>query len=303
MKRPPVIVGLGEVLWDVFPDGVRFGGAPANFACHAASLGAAAFIVSAVGNDADGESARSFLMQHGVNCAALGMDAAHPTGRVLVSLDEAGHASYQIMEGAAWDHLAWSAEMQALAERTDAVCFGTLGQRCPSARQTIQRFLGVMPQDSLRLLDVNLRQDYFSEEILRTSLELATAVKLNEDELPVLTALLKLQGEDESALLADLAQSYELALAVFTQGASGAMLYANGVYDSFTPPSVRVVDTVGAGDSFTAAVVTGFLAGLPLAEINRHAAAVAGFVCSHRGATPALPSALRRPIALSPLTY
>lgn len=294
MKEKPVIVGLGEVLWDVFPEGARFGGAPANFACHAASLGAEAGIASAVGADADGRAARDFLTQHGVGCQTLQTDATHATGRVHVSLDAAGHASYEIMANVAWDHLQWSPEWETLAARSDAACFGTLGQRQSGARRAIRHFLQAMRPDSLRMFDVNLRQHYYSAEILRDSLELATAVKLNEDELPILADLLELEGGNETSQLARLAETFHLTLAVLTQGARGAILHSAGTCDSYTPPPVSVVDTVGAGDAFTAAAVTGFLAGHSLAEINRHAAAVAGFVCASRGATPAMPASLRR---------
>lgn len=295
MKTSPVIAGLGEVLWDIFPDGARFGGAPANFACHAASLGAESWIASAVGADRDGEKARECLESHGVHCGTLTRDAVHPTGRVQVTLGRGGHPSYQIMPDAAWDHLPWSAPLGVLAAKADAVCFGTLGQRSPTARETIQRFLTAMPAEALKILDVNLRQDFYNAEILAASLELANAIKLNEEELPILARLFQIPGDDDASQLAHLAGTFGLRLAVLTLGARGAILFAGGLSDTYQPPAVPVVDTVGAGDSFTAAVVTGFLQDLPLADINRHASAVAGFVCSSRGATPVLPAFLRRP--------
>lgn len=294
MKQAPLIAGLGEVLWDMFPDGARLGGAPANFACHAASLGAESWIVSAVGSDRDGEKARECLENHAVHCGALTHDPGHQTGRVQVSLEQGGHPTYQIMPDAAWDHLPWSAPLAVLAAKADAVCFGTLGQRSATARQTIQRFLSTMPPDSLKIFDVNLRQEYYSAEILASSLELANAIKLNEEELPILARIFQIQGNDDASRLANLAELFGLRLAVLTLGARGSILIANGLSDAFQPPAVPVVDTVGAGDSFTAAVVTGFLQDLPLADINRHASAVAGFVCANRGATPALPAFLRR---------
>ena len=259
-----------------------------------------AAIASAVGADADGRAARDFLTQHGVGCQTLQTDATHATGRVHVSLDAAGHASYEIMENVAWDHLLWSPEWETLAARTDAACFGTLGQRQSRSRRAIRHFLQAMRPDSLRMFDVNLRQHYYSAEILRDSLELATAVKLNEAELPILAELLELEGGNETAQLARLAETFHLTLAVLTQGARGAILHSVGTCDSYTPPPISVVDTVGAGDAFTAAAVTGFLAGHSLAKINRHAAAVAGFVCASRGATPALPASLRRLLTPTP---
>lgn len=185
--------------------------------------------------------------------------------------------------------------MGPLAARCDAVCFGSLGQRSPASRATIQQFLAAMPVTSLRMFDVNLRQHFYSAELIRESLRLATAVKLNDEELPVLVSLLGLSGTGEREQCRDLAQSFGLSLVALTCGSRGAILIAGDSVSDGTPAPVKVVDTVGAGDSFTAAVVTGLLAGLALDDINARACAVAAYVCTQRGATPPLPRELTLP--------
>jgi fructokinase len=292
MSAPSVIVGIGEALWDVYPDAAHFGGAPANFACHAASLGAEAWMVSAVGVDEFGDRALDSLRQHGVECGCVRRDRAHATGRVTVTLDAASQASYVIAADTAWDHLEWSDDLASLAGRCDAVCFGTLGQRSPTSCDTIRRFVKAAPHAALRVFDVNLRQQFYDAETIETSLEMASAVKLNGDELPLVAALCGIDAGTPRDMLRGLMRRYELRLAALTRGPDGALLLA-GAEESTCPaaPTV-VVDTVGAGDAFTATLVGDFLRGLPLAEINRHANAVASFICSRPGATAPLPDTL-----------
>ena len=289
----PVIAGIGEVLWDVFPDAAHFGGAPANFACHAASLGAESWMVSAVGADELGDRALDALRERGVKCGHVARDAHHATGRVLVTLDAAGVASYEFAADTAWDHLAWSDALATLAARCAAVCFGTLGQRSPVSRETIRRFVEATPPSALRIFDVNLRQRFYDAETIRASLQIATALKLNDDELPIVGELCGLHAVTPREMLIELATTFDLRLAALTRGPRGSLLIADGKEDDCAALSATVVDTVGAGDAFTATLATGFLRGLPLATINRHANAVAAFVCSQKGATPALPEYLR----------
>ena len=302
MSNPPVIVGLGEVLWDLYPDAAHFGGAPANFASHAASLGAEAWMVSAVGADELGARALDSLRERGVHCVHLVQDLHHATGRVLVTLNAAGQASYEFAADTAWDHLAWSDGLAALAARCDAVCFGTLGQRSPVSRETIRRFLQATPRPALRVFDVNLRQRFYDQETIHTSLQLASALKLNDEELPIVAELCGLRATTPRAMLHELLTRYELRLAALTRGPHGSLLIATDAEDECPAPPTVAVDTVGAGDAFTATLVTGFLRGRPLAEINRHANAVAAFVCSQNGATPPLPDHLRHssPIKTNP---
>ena len=287
-----VIAGIGEVLWDVFPDAAHFGGAPANFACHAASLGAEAWMVSAVGADELGDRALSALRLRNVECAKVAYDPRHATGRVLVTLNDIGQASYEFAADTAWDHLEWSDELGPLAARCDAKCFGTLGQRSPISRETIRRFVEATPQTALRIFDVNLRQRFYDAETIRASLQIATALKLNDEELPIVGELCGLHAVTPREMLIELATNYDLRLTALTRGPRGSLLLAGSEEDECSAPPTTVVDTVGAGDAFTATLVSGFLRSLPLAAINRHANAVAAYVCSQNGATPPLPKKL-----------
>jgi len=293
MKSRPVIVGLGEVLWDVYPDAAHFGGAPANFASHAASLDAESWLVSSVGVDELGVQALDTLRRHGVESSQVTRDAEHPTGRVNVTLDSLGRPSYEFAENTAWDHLAWSDALDSLARRCDAVCFGTLAQRSSQSRATIERFVRTTSSSALRMFDVNLRKQFYDAAVIDQSLRLATALKLNEEELPIVAQLCGVNESDPRDAMRALMNKYSLRLVALTRGPDGATLIA-GAEDSTSPAlTTTVVDTVGAGDAFTAAVVIGFLAGRPLAEVNAHANAVASFVCSQPGAVAALPDYLR----------
>lgn len=297
MTARPVIIGIGEVLWDVYPDTAHFGGAPANFACHAASLGAESWMVSSVGQDDLGDAAIAKLRERQVECARVSRDVQHGTGRVLVTLNATGQPSYEFAADTAWDHLPWSEDLLLLAARTDAVCFGTLGQRSPVSRETIRRFVAATPPSSLRVFDVNLRQRFYDAETIRASLELASAVKLNDEELPIVGELCGLRSATPREMLIELVQKYNLRLAALTRGPRGSLLLANGSESDCPSVPARIVDTVGAGDAFTATMVCGFLRGLPLEALHRHAGAVAAFVCTQKGATPALPQELREPFS------
>ena len=295
MSARPVIAGIGEVLWDVYPDGAHFGGAPANFACHASSLGAEAWMVSAVGADELGDRALAALREHGVECGCVSCDARHATGRVLVTLNAASQASYEFAADTAWDHLAWSDDIAALAGRCAAVCFGTLGQRSPGSRDTIRRFVEATPRAALRVFDVNLRQRFYDRETIDTSLQIASALKLNDEELPIVAELCGIHATPPREMLIELMSRYELRLAALTRGPRGSLLLAASEEDECPAPSTAVVDTVGAGDSFTAAMTLGLLAGWELRRVNEHANRVAAYVCSCAGATPSLPEPLRAP--------
>src|SRR5262245_276043 len=223
MDRPFTIVGLGEMLWDVFPDGPRFGGAPANFACHAAMLGANSFVVSQVGADALGHQAVAALGGYGVNTEQVARSPDRPTGTVQVALDSAGKPRFTISENVAWDAIPWLASLAGLAARTDAVCFGTLAQRQATSRQTIRQFLEATRPDCLRIFDVNLRPPFVDPSTILDSLRLARAVKLNDDELPVVAALAGMSGS-EIDMMRQLRERYDLQLVALTRGARGAAL-------------------------------------------------------------------------------
>lgn len=286
------IGGLGEVLWDAFPEGEKFGGAPANFVCHCRSLGAEAFVISAVGADARGAAARSFLENHGVVVDGLAVTPGHETGVVLVTLDAAGKPTYTIKEGVAWDHIPWSEPVAGIAGSLDAVCFGSLCQRNAVSRATILRVLDSVPPSCLKVFDVNLRQSFFNDAVLRSSLEHADALKLNDEELPIVARSVGLGRGDEQDALTRLMEQFELKLAVLTCGSRGALMMTPDSVDFAESPPVPVVNTVGAGDAFTAATIMGFLAGKTIAAINEHANRVAAFVCTQHGAVPLLPDSL-----------
>jgi len=284
-------VGIGELLWDVFPSGRRLGGAPANFAAHCFHLGADACLVSAVGQDADGVELCETMSGLGLPTAWIQRDAGHPTGTVQVTLNAQGHPAYEICRPVAWDFVQWTDDLETLAAEAGAVCFGSLAQRGDATRKTIQRFLAAVPDAALRIFDVNLRQDFYSREILETSLGLANVVKLSDEELPVLAEMFGFSGEAE-AQARQLLERFALRHVAYTRGANGSLLVGPAITSDCPGVDTHVVDTVGAGDSFTAALCVGLLHGLPLDDIHVWANRVAAFVCSQRGATPSLPAEL-----------
>jgi fructokinase len=285
------IVGLGEVLWDMLPAGQQLGGAPANFTCHARALGADATLISRVGHDDLGREIIARLDALGVNTGSIAMDARHPTGTVSIELD-AGQPRYVIHENVAWDFIEATPDALADVRSADAVCFGTLAQRAETSRLAIRSLVSASAPDTLRVCDINLRQHFYSQELIAESLVLANVLKLNDAELPVLAALFGLMG-DTRAQVAALAARFSLRLVVLTRGAQGSLLFDGTNCSEHPGIDVPVKDTIGAGDSFTAATVLGFLAGWELGRINAFANEVAAFVCSHHGATPPLPEDMR----------
>jgi len=288
----PVVAGLGEALWDVLPDGDHFGGAPANVALHAAALGAEAWLISAVGRDERGAAALVLLDSAGVQRGAIAELPDHPTGVVRVSLDAAGHPVYDIASQSAWDYMPWSRAVQQVAERANAIAFGSLAQRSPVSRATIRRALAATRDTVWRLFDVNLRQPYDDAGVVTASLELANAVKLNDEELPVVAGMCGLGTAPQADQLKALCDRFELRLAALTRGAGGAMLVTPDDVSEVAAPRTTVADTVGAGDAFTATLLVGILAGRALNEVNERANAVAAYVCSQPGATPPIPAEL-----------
>ena len=287
------LVGLGEVLWDMLPSGPQLGGAPANFAYHAAALGGEGAVASCVGSDELGRAILARLDSLGLDRTAVAIDAAHPTGTVTVELDEAGRPQYTIHENVAWDFISFSDSLVHLAARADAVCFGSLAQRSPGSRQTIEEFLDHTLKACLRIFDINLRQSFYSRQVLEGSLERCDVVKLNDEELPVVAGLLDLGGDEHDALAA-LLKRYPLRLAVLTKGSAGSVLLSPRGRSQMDGQQVRVVDTVGAGDAFTAAVAMGLLEGADLAMLHRRACRLAAYVCTQAGATPPVPEELKR---------
>lgn len=289
------LVGIGEVLWDLLPGGRQLGGAPANFAYHASALGAEARVVSRVGNDDLGREALDRLEKLGVPTDCVEVDGALPTGTVSVEVSADGQPRFTIHENVAWDRISGESAGRRAISAADAVCFGTLAQRSETSRRTIRALLKTMPVESLRILDVNLRQHFYSPELIEESLALANVLKVNDAELPRLADMFRLNG-DERAQVAGLARRFNLRLVAYTRGGHGSLLHSEGRWSEHPGVPTKVADTIGAGDSFTAAMTVGLLAGWPLDEINQRASEVAAFVCSQPGATPQLPESLRAPL-------
>ena len=287
----PSILSWGEMLWDHFPTGPRFGGAPANFACHARLHGGRVTLLSAVGDDPRGHEATEILCRFGLDTSLIQTIATAPTGAVGVSVDAAGKPSFEIHTPSAWDHLAWTPALAARLADVDALYFGTLGQRGAISRATIRRALAVATSRGLmRVLDVNLRRPFFDAALIRESVVAASVLKISDDELAdVLIACDIARGLDTTAALRALLVRYHLDLIALTRGAAGALLVtADEVIDQ---PGISTVvrDTVGAGDSFTAALVVGRLRGDPLPTIARVACETAAAVCTYAGALPETP--------------
>jgi fructokinase len=294
----PNVVAIGEVLWDLFPDGARFGGAPANFAHHAASLGADVWMVTGLGNDDLGHEARKRLRGSGLHLDQVDVLDDYPTGRVSVELNSKGEATYRFGEDEAWDHLRWTDDLGELARRCDAVCFGTLGQRQAASREVIERFVRHTSDRCVRVLDLNLRPPYTDEPVIDSSLRLANVLKLNDGELNFLAKHLSLTKSDDADRLVQIAERCEFRAVALTLGERGAWLYRDGVCCQVDSQSVELADTVGAGDAFTAVIAIGLVCGADLEEIGRSACRVAEFVCTQQGATPSLPESLKPGFAI-----
>ncbi|MGJ8724764.1 MAG: carbohydrate kinase family protein [Roseibacillus sp.] len=291
MSRNHKIAGIGEILWDLFPDGRRLGGAPVNFAAHCHQLGCEAYPVSMVGPDLVGLRTRDRLAELKMSDRFIQESSDLPTGRVLVTVDGAGKPTYTILENVAWDGLVFSPELGELAASLDAACFGVLAQRSPITRKTIGQFLSAMPQESIRICDVNLREPFFSKEIVEGSLKQASILKLSDEELPVLADYFQLEGSVVEQLKA-LHQQFALTHVAYTRGGEGSLIISADEVNECAGIPVKPVDTVGAGDSFTAALACGLLRQWPLERVNSFANRVASFVCSQKGATPNLPAEL-----------
>ncbi len=288
-----VIVGIGEILWDMLPSGKVIGGAPANFAYHAQELGESSIVVSCVGNDELGREIISSLEKKDMPTEFLYIDKSHPTGVVSARINKEGKPSYLIQEEVAWDYIPTSTLIRELAFKSAAVCFGTAAQRSQLSRMTIQTFVGLMEQDSIRVFDINLRQNFYSQDVIETSLSLANVLKLNVNELSVVKKLLRLNG-DEKKILNELSRKYSLNLIALTRGREGSILFTEGKTSNHEGHKINVEDTVGAGDAFVAGLVTGMLRGYELDDLHNKANRVASYICSKHGATPSLTNEIRK---------
>lgn len=282
------VVGIGEILWDMLPGGKQFGGAPANFAFHARSLGADSYVVSAVGTDPLGRELLTVLSKLGLNQDYVFLNSDFPTGTVSVKLDAIGKPDYIIHENVAWDSIPLSPDLIKLAGAADAVCFGTLAQRSDISHQTIVSFIKNCRSDCLRVFDINLRQHFYKKKCISELLALTDILKLNDEELKIVSQLFNITGS-ETEILNRLIKNYALKLVALTRGEEGSRLKSEFTDSELDAIKVKIVDSVGAGDAFTAAMVVGLLKRLPLERIHKNANDLASFVCTRQGATPILP--------------
>lgn len=291
------VIGIGEALWDLLPSGPQLGGAPANFAFHARQLGAAAQVITRVGNDDYGHRIIACFADMNIHGGTVQIDDRLPTGTAGIILGSDGAARFTLRDNVAWDGLQLTDAALRTVCDANAICFGTLAQRNPSAAAAIQQLVAATPAGCLRVLDINLRQGFYSRELIKRSLELATIVKLNDHELTILSDLFHLTG-DTCHQVEQLADQFGQQLVALTRGENGSALFQAGHWSDLPGSSIKISDTIGAGDSFTATMVMGLLNGVSLEEIHRIAAAVANYVCTCPGAMPVLPESLRAAFAL-----
>ena len=287
-----LIVGLGEVLWDVLPEGRKLGGAPANFAYNVRQFGFDSLAISAVGNDKLGDETLAALKNKGLDF--IMPQVPYPTGTVLVSLDDEGIPAYDIRENVAWDNIPFTPEMKAAAQNCRAVCWGSLAQRNVVSRTTINRFLDAMPDGGgrLKVFDINLRQKFYTKEVIMESLRRCNVLKINDEELVVIGRLFDYPGLDMRNKCWLILGKYNLDMLVITCGVNGSYVFTPGRVSFQETPRVDVVDTVGAGDSFTGAFCAAILKGMPVPEAHKLAVEISAYVCTQSGAMPVLPASI-----------
>jgi fructokinase len=289
MDNAKKVIGIGEILWDMLPAGKQLGGAPTNFAYHARQLGLRSSIISSVGNDDLGKEIIQDIKNAGIVNFIDIKDKA--TGTVSVQLDKNGVPNYIIHEDVAWDFITPSEFALEFARKADAVCFGSLAQRAETSFHSIQKILETVPETALKVFDINLRQRFYSKDIIEKSLKKANVLKINDEEILVFAEMFGLSG-DEFEIMHQILKNYELKILALTKGAKGSWLISRKEDSYLDTPKVNVADTVGAGDSFTAGLVAGLLKNKPLKEIHRSAVDISAFVCTQKGATPTLPDQL-----------
>lgn len=282
------IVGIGEALWDMLPEGRKIGGAPANFTYHVSQFGLDAVAVSAVGDDELGAEIRQTFEEKDLQ--TLLATVPYPTGTVAVTLDAKGIPHYEICEGVAWDNIPFSPELEALARNTIAVCYGTLAQRNSVSRKTIESFIAAMPADGIKICDINLRGTFYNKEILESSMRACDILKINDEEIDEVSRLLGAEFPTQRMAALNLMSRYEVDILILTCGTNGSYIYSMDGTESFLPtPKVKVADTVGAGDSFTGAFIAALLCGKDIKKAHALAVEVSAYVCTQNGAMPELP--------------
>ena len=284
------VVGLGEVLWDVLPDGKKLGGAPANFAYHAGQFGLDTLAVSALGKDALADETIAALDERGLKYLLPRVD--YPTGTVQVTLTVDGIPTYEIKENVAWDNIPYTPELAEIASNCRAVCFGSLAQRNVTSWATIRQFLDNTPTDCLKVFDINLRQQFYTKDVIEESLKRCNILKINDEELVIIKRMYGYDDLDMRGICEKMLADYQLKMLVLTCGTNGSYVFAPGLTSFQETPKVKVADTVGAGDSFTGSFCASILNGKSLEEAHRKAVAVSAFVCTQNGAMPKYPDDL-----------
>ena len=290
MEDKRMIVGLGEALWDVLPEGKKLGGAPANFAYHTGQFGLDTLAVSALGEDRLGDETIAAIEEQGLNY--MMPRVPYPTGTVQVTLDDEGIPAYDIKENVAWDNIPFTDEMKAVAQNCRAVCFGSLAQRNVVSRGTIKKFLSATPDDCMKIFDINLRQNFYTKEVIDDSLHLCNVLKINDEELVVIGRMFGYPGLDMQDKCWLLLGKYNLDILVLTCGVNGSYVFTPGAMSFYETPKVEVADTVGAGDSFTGTFCACILKGKSVADAHRIAVDASAFVCTQKGAMPKLPDTI-----------
>ena len=290
MEDKRMIVGLGEALWDVLPEGKKLGGAPANFAYHTGQFGLDTLAVSALGEDRLGDETIAAIEEQGLNY--MMPRVPYPTGTVQVTLDDEGIPAYDIKENVAWDNIPFTDEMKAVAQNCRAVCFGSLAQRNVVSRGTIKKFLSTTPDDCMKIFDINLRQNFYTKEVIDDSLHLCNVLKINDEELVVIGRMFGYPGLDMQDKCWLLLGKYNLDILVLTCGVNGSYVFTPGSMSFYETPKVEVADTVGAGDSFTGTFCACILKGKSVADAHRIAVDASAFVCTQKGAMPKLPDTI-----------
>ena len=282
------IVGIGEALWDMLPEGRKIGGAPANFTYHVSQFGLDAVAVSAVGDDELGAEIRQTFEEKDLQTQLA--TVPYPTGTVAVTLDAKGIPQYEICEGVAWDNIPFSPELETLARNTIAICYGTLAQRNSVSRKTIESFIAAMPADGIKICDINLRGTFYNKEILESSMRACDILKINDEEIDEVSRLLDAEFPTQRMATLNMMSRYEIDILILTCGTNGSYIYSMDGTESFLPtPKVKVADTVGAGDSFTGAFIAALLCGKNIKKAHALAVEVSAYVCTQNGAMPELP--------------
>ena len=285
------VIGIGEALWDVLPEGKKLGGAPANFAYHARQFGLEGIAVSAIGQDALGDEIVEDFEAHGLPYNLSRVD--YPTGTVQVTLDAKGVPQYEIKTDVAWDNIPFTGELKALAADCKAVCFGSLAQRSAVSRATIGAFLDAVPEDCMKVFDINLRQNFYDAEVLETSFRRCDILKINDEELVIISRMFGYAGPDLDDKCRKIIKDYDLKMLILTCGTEGSCVFYEGGLSFLPTPKVEVADTVGAGDSFTGSFIASLLQGKTVPQAHETAVKVSAYVCTQKGAMPVVPEDLK----------